>query len=190
MIGKAKACVGGTSLIGYVIDQKKGYELERSNLSGQTPSELYRSMQVIQNQNLRCKNNTISIVLSPEIDDGKKLTTEQWKHLSKSAISALGVNPEDAQYISFIHTEKEHKHLHIILNRVQDDGKLVKDSYIGKRMQHIAHNLALDMNLVSAKVIKEEKQSERKELLKEFRADFRKAHDQVSETYPKNLEEY
>lgn len=190
MIGKAKACVGGTSLIGYVIDQKKGYELERSNLSGQTPSELYRSMQVIQNQNLRCKNNTISIVLSPEIDDGKKLTTEQWKHLSKSAISALGVNPEDAQYISFIHTEKEHKHLHIILNRVQDDGKLVKDSYIGKRMQHIAHNLALDMNLVSAKVIKEEKQKERKELLKEFRADFRKTHDLVSETFPKDLEEY
>lgn len=96
MIGKAKACVGGTNLIGYVINQKKGYELERSNLSGQTPSELFSSMQVIQNQNLRCKNNTISIVLSPEIDDGKKLTPEQWKRLSKSAISALGVNPEDA----------------------------------------------------------------------------------------------
>ena len=190
MIGKAKACVGGTSLIGYVIDQKKGYELERSNLSGQTPSEIYTSMQVIQNQNLRCKNNTVSIVLSPEIDDGKKLTPEQWKRLSKSAISELGINPKDAQYISFIHTEKEHKHLHIILNRVQDDGKLIKDSYIGKRMQHIAHNLALDMNLVSAKVIKEDKQKERKELLKEFRADFRKVHSQVKETYPKDLEEY
>ena len=112
-------------------------------------------MQVI--QNLRCKNNTISIVLSPEIDDGKNLTTDQWKHLSESAVSALGLNPEEAQYISFIHTKKEHKHLHIILNRVQDDGKLIKDSYIGKRMQHIAHNLALDMNLISAKVVKEKK---------------------------------
>ena len=190
MIGKAKACVGGTNLISYIINQKKGYELERSNLSGQTPSELYSSMQVIQNQNLRCKNNTISIVLSPEIDDGKKMTTDQWKHLSKSAISELGINPENAQYISFIHTEKEHKHLHIILNRVQDNGKLIKDNYIGKRMQHIAHNLALDMNLISAKIVKEEKQRERKELLKEFRADFRKAHRQVKETYPKDLEEY
>ena len=68
MIAKAKACVGGSKLIGYVINEKKGYALERCNLSGENPSELFASMQVIQNQNLRCQNNTISIAQAMEIN--------------------------------------------------------------------------------------------------------------------------
>ena len=190
MIAKAKACVGGTKLIGYVVNEKKGYELERCNLSGESPSELFASMQVIQNQNLRCQNNTISIVLSPEIGDGNKLTNDEWKQLTKGFLSSLGVDPEEAQYISFIHTEKEHKHVHIVLNRVKDNGRLIKDHYIGKRAQHIAHKLAKEMNLKSAMEIREQKQKERKELLKDFRTSFRMAHESVKNKFPENMEEY
>ena len=190
MIAKAKACVGGSKLIGYVVNEKKGYELERCNLSGENPSELFASMQVIQNQNLRCQNNTISIVLSPEIGDGNKLTNDQWKQLTSGFLSSLGVDPEEAQYISFIHTEKKHKHVHIVLNRVKDNGKLIKDHYIGKRAQHIAHKLAKEMNLKSAMEIKEQEQKARKEHLKDFRESFRIAHESVKNEYPKDITEY
>lgn len=190
MIAKAKACVGGSKLIGYVINEKKGYELDRNNLSGENPSELFASMQVIQNQNLRCQNNTISIVLSPEKDDGKKLTNDEWRQLSKALLSELGVDAEQAQYISFIHTEQAHKHLHIVLNRVKDNGKLIKDHYIGKRVQHIAHKLAKEMDLKSAMEIKEQKQKERKELLKDFRSSFKTAHESVKNKFPENIEKY
>ena len=190
MIAKAKSCIGGTALFGYVVNEKKGYELERNNLSGEKASELYRSMQVIQNQNLRCKNNTISIVLSPEKSYGKVMTAEQWKDLSKRFISDLGVNVDEAQYLSFIHTEKEHKHLHIILNRVNDDCSLIKDHFIGKRAQHIAHRIAKEMNLQSAREIKQQKEKEAKAVLKEFREDFRNVHESVKKQFPKSLQEY
>lgn len=190
MIGMAKACIGGSALIGYVINEKKGYELERNNLSGENPNELFASMQVIQNQNLRCQNNTISLVLSPEKDEGKKLTDNEWKQLTKGFLSALGVDVEEAQYISFVHTEKEHKHVHIILNRVQDDGSLIKDHFIGKRAQHIAHRLAKEMNLKSAMEIKRENEKTRKEHLKDFRVLFKMSHDAVKEKFPKDVHEY
>lgn len=190
MIGKAKACIGGSKLMSYVINEKKGYELERNNLSGKTPFELFDSMQVIQNQNLRCKNNTISIVLSPEKDDGKKLTDDDWRKLTKGFLSSLGIDAKQAQYISFIHTEKKHKHVHIILNRVQDDATLIKDHFIGKRAQHIAHKLAKGMNLKSAMEIKRENEKSRKEQLKDFRALFRTSHEAVKEKYPKDITTY
>lgn len=190
MIAKAKSCVGGTALIGYVVNQKKGHELERNNLSGEKASELYRSMRVIQNQNLRCKNNTISVVLSPEKSDGKVMTNEQWRGLTTRFLSALGINKTEAQYISFIHTEKEHRHVHIILNRVNDDGSLIKDHFIGKRAQHIAHRVAKEMNLKSAREIKEQKEKDAKTVLKQFREEFCTAHELVKSQYPKSLQAY
>ena len=190
MIAKAKSCVGGTALFGYVVDKKKGYELERNNLSGEKASELYRSMRVIQNQNLRCRNNTISVVLSPEKSDGKAMTNQQWSSLTTRFLSALGINEKEAQYISFIHTEKEHRHVHIILNRVNDDGSLIKDHFIGKRAQHIAHRVAKEMNLKSAREIKEQKEKDAKTILKDFREEFCIAHKLVKNQYPKSLQSY
>lgn len=190
MIAKAKACVGGTSLIGYVVNNKKGYELERNHLSGEKPSELYRSMQVIQNQNLRCKNNTISIVLSPEKSDGQKLTDEQWRTITKKFIKELGIGEKEAQYISFIHTEKEHKHLHLILNRVNDDGTLIKDNFIGKRAQYIGHRIAKEMNLISAKEEKAKNENNLKTELKSFRKLFKQAHESIKKLLPSNIQEY
>ncbi len=190
MIAKAKSCVGGTALFGYVVDKKKGYELERNNLSGEKASELYRSMRVIQNQNLRCRNNTISVVLSPEKSDGKVMTNVQWSSLTTRFLSALGINEKEAQYISFIHTEKEHRHVHIILNRVNDDGSLIKDHFIGKRAQHVAHQVAKEMNLKSAREIKEQKEKDAKTILKDFREEFCIAHKLVKRQYPKSLPEY
>lgn len=190
MIAKAKSCVGGTALVGYVVNPQKGYELMRNNLSGETASEVYESMQIIQNQNLRCKNNTISIVLSPEIEDGKKLSNEQWQAITNKLLVELGVDAKEAQYLCFIHTEKEHKHAHVVLNRVKDDGSLLKDNYIGVRAQHIAHNIAIEMGLKSAMEMKRQREQSEKERMKEFRMKFRKEHEQVRQQLPTGIEEY
>ncbi|MFV0505406.1 MAG: relaxase/mobilization nuclease domain-containing protein [Bacteroidales bacterium] len=190
MIAKASSCIGGTALIGYVVNPKKGYELERNNLSGVKASELYESMRVIQNQNLRCKNNTISIVLSPEVEDGKRLSDAQWRDLSKRFLNGLGIDADDSQYLCFIHTEKEHKHVHIIINRINYDGTPVKDNYIGKRAQRVAHELALEMGLKSARDIKQQREQSEKQRAKQFRMDFKQAHEEVSNLQPTSIEAY
>ena len=76
----------------------------------------------------------------------------------------------------FVHTEKEHKHVHIILNRVKQDGTLIKDSFISKKAQFVAHEMALKHGFTSAKELKKVKEQERKLFYKEVRNLIKKSH--------------
>lgn len=190
MISKAKSCIGGTALFNYVVNDKKGYELLRSNISGVTPKEMYFDMSIIQQQNLRCKNNTISMVLSPTIEDGLKMTDEQLKNLTRDFLMEMDLNPKTNQFIAFVHTEKDHKHIHLIVNRVNSDGSLIKDNFISKKAQIVAHNVAIKHGLTSAKELKHAKEQERKQQYKEIRSLIKNAHYSVLKEKPNNLEVY
>ncbi len=190
MIGKASACPGGTALFNYVINDKKGYELTRNGLSGTTPKELYDDMNIIQKQNSRCTNNTISIVISPTVDDGKKLSDTELKVITEAFLTELDLDPKKQQYLAFIHTEKDHKHIHVLLNRVQENGKLVQDNFIGKRAQHAAHRVAIKYGMTSARELKYENESKRAELNKNIKQHIKTAHLDVLKQNPKNLNDY
>lgn len=190
MIGKASACPGGTALFNYVINDKKGYELTRNGISGSTPKELYENMNIIQKQNLKCSNNTISIVLSPTVDDGKKLSNIELIAITKDFLTELNLDPNRQQYIAFVHNEKEHKHIHVLLNRVQENGKLIQDNYIGKRAQHAAHRVALKNGITSARELKHKNESKNAVLNKEIKQRIKTAHLDVLKQNPRTLNDY
>ncbi|WP_300979267.1 relaxase/mobilization nuclease domain-containing protein [Flavobacterium sp.] len=190
MIGKASACPGGTALFNYVISDKKGYELTRNGLSGTTPKELYDDMNIIQKQNSRCNNNTISIVISPSVHDGKKLSDTELKAITEAFLTELDLDPKKQQYLAFVHTEKDHKHIHVLLNRVQENGKLIQDNFIGKRAQHAAHRVAIKYGMISARELKYENESKRAALNKNIKQFIKTAHLDVLKQNPKNLNDY
>ncbi len=190
MISKAKSCPGGTALFNYVVNEQKGYELFRNGLSGITPKELYSDMTIIQNQNLRCTNNTISIVLSPSIKDGSQMSNDQLKNLTENFLKELDLDPKQRQFIAFVHTEKDHKHVHILMNRVKTNGKLLKDNFISKYAQEAAHKAALEYGLTSAKDLKEAAERKRKNSNKEVKNIIKKANYLVLKSKPKNLKKY
>lgn len=190
MISKAKSCPGGTALFNYVVNEKKGYELLRNGLSGLTPKELYTDMSILQQQNLRCVNNTISIVLSPTIKDGSSMSNTNLKELTEDFLKEMKLDPRTNQFIAFVHTEKDHKHVHLLLNRVKSDGSLIKDSFISKYAQSAAHKSAIKYGLTSAKEIKEAKELERKNANKEVKNVIIKCHYLVLKREPKNLKVY
>ena len=190
MIGKASACPGGTALFNYVINDKKGYELTRNGLSGTTPKELYDDMNIIQKQNSRCNNNTISIVISPTVHDGKKLSDTELKAITEAFLTELDLDPKKQQYLAFVHTEKDHKHIHMLLNRVQENGKLIQDNFIGKRAQHAAHRVAIKYGMISARELKYENESKRAALNKNIKQFIKTAHLDVLKQNPKNLNDY
>ncbi len=151
MIGKAKSCIGGNALANYVIKDAKGYELLRNNLSGEMPTEILHEMKIIQDLNQKAQYKTLSLVLSPEKTEGQMLTNKELKEMTLDFLKELKIDTKNQQYLAFIHTEKEHKHIHIICNRVNDDGTLVSDSFIGKKAQWAAHRIAKERGLISAK---------------------------------------
>ncbi|EPH09630.1 hypothetical protein HMPREF9713_02642 [Myroides odoratimimus CCUG 12700] len=190
MIAKAKTCIGGTALFNYVINPNKGYELVRNNLSGETPKDMFQTMQILQNQNSRCKNNTISVVISPTIEDSKKMTDQDLNNLVHDFLVGLKLDPKHAQYIAFVHTEKEHKHIHILANRIDENGKALKDNYIGFQAQRIAHEIALKYGWFSIRQENENKKEQVKANQKQVAQEIKKAHYFVLKEQPKGLQQY
>ncbi len=193
MVGLAKACSGGGALANYVINENKGYELDRNNLCGLTPKEIVEEFKMIQNLNQRAINKTFSLVLSPDIKDGKNLSNDELKAMTQEYLTKLGIDPEKQQYVAFVHTEKEHRHVHIIANRVEPNGKLISDHHIGKRGQWIAHEIAKERGLTSAKEkmfenIKNNEQN--KGNLKELKSEIFKKHEQVLKNNPGTFSKY
>lgn len=190
MVSKAKSCPGGTALFNYVVNEAKGYDLLRNDISGVTPKEMYSDMMVFQQQNLRCVNNTISMVLSPTIADGQKITNEELKELTQDFLKLMNLNPKSNQFIAFVHDEKDHKHIHILLNRVKKDGTLINDSFISKKAQTAAHEVAKAHNLTSAKEIKEQNESKAKLAHTDIKKVIKSSHFKALATEPANLKEY
>ncbi len=193
MVGLAKACSGGGALANYVLNENKGYELDRNNLCGLTPKEIVEEFKMIQDLNQRATNKTFNLVLSPDIKDGKNLSNHELKTMTQEYLTKLGIDTEKQQYVAFVHTEKEHKHIHIIANRVQPDGKLISDHHIGKRGQWIAHEIAKERGLVSAKEkmfenIKNNEQN--KGNLKELKSEIFKKHQEVLKNNPGTFSKY
>lgn len=193
MIGKAKSCVGGFSLFNYVVDDEKGIEISRNNLCGETPIELFQEMKILQNLNHKATNKLISIVLSPHVNDGENLTKKQLENITKEFLKDLEIDLEKSQFIAFLHTEKRHRHIHILLNRVDENGKLFKDHHIGKKAQWSAHRVAGKNGLISAKQIRIDKikaSEDIKSNSKNLRKEIYQKHLKVMESKPMTLEKY
>ncbi len=190
MISKAKACPGGTALFLYIMKENKGYELFRNKLFGNTPKEIFTEMSIIQKQNLRCINNTISIVISPAIKDSSKMTDMQLRNFTEDVLQELNLEPNNRQFLAYVHTEKKHKHIHLVMNRVLPDGTLIKDHRISNRTQRAAHIVAKEYGLISAKEIKEAKENKRKIENKKIIEEIKKACYYVLKRHPRNLNEF
>ena len=193
MIGKAKSCIGGTALANYVMKDVKGYELLRNNLSGETPTEILHEMKIIQDLNQKAQYKTLSLVLSPEKTEGQKLTNKELQEMTLDFLKELKIDTKNQQYLAFVHTEKEHKHIHIICNRVKDDGTLVSDNFIGKKAQWAAHRIAKERGLISAKerMIENLKNIEQgKDNKRAIKNKILEKHNLVMKINPKSMEEY
>ena len=192
MISKAKSCIGGFSLFQYVINENKGYELFRNGLCGESALEIFQEMKILQDHNQRAKNKLFSIVLSPNIEEGKQMTKKQLKNLLKDYLLDLGFNPEKEQFLAFVHDEKKHIHIHVLMNRIQRNFQLHNDHFIGLRAQWSAHRTAEKFGLISAKQIRIEKikEAEKTSVTKSLKSEIFKKHQQVLESKPLTLENY
>ncbi len=186
MIGKGKSISHTRASISYGWNQEKEAEIiYKEHLIGETPREIAQEFKIIQDQNCRCKNNTLSFVLSPTIKDGKKLTQEELNTLTQKFIQQMQLH--NRQSIAFVHRDKAHTHVHLYVNRIGFDGKAYNDSYIGKRSQQVADQVAKEMGLQRARDI----QYQRFEKQKQLRQEIKLLHEKImKEQRLKELDRY
>lgn len=186
MIGKGKSISHTGASMAYGWNESKNAEVVfQQNLAGENPKEVTEEFKIIQGQNERCKKNTLSFVLSPTIEDGKKLSAKQLQELTQRFANEMKLNQRQA--IAFVHRDKEHVHLHLYVNRIDFQGKAYKDSYIGKRSQKAAEKVANQMGLSTVKEIQQEKLNQ----LHQTRAEIKQISERVmTELKPKDFDQY
>lgn len=191
MIGMAKACPGGGSLLNYIINDRKGYELFRSNLCGNTSQELLEEFRISQELNQRTTNKVLSLVLSPSIEDSEKLNDEDLKGLTIEFLKELKIDNENHQILTFIHNEKQkHKHIHIYCSRIDLTGKALSDHFIGKKAQWAAHKIATKRGLISAKQIMINKIKSADDNLKAIKKEIHEKHQKAISMQLDSLDSY
>src|SRR5690606_16650242 len=186
MIGKGKSISHTRASMMYGWNQEKEAEIVFSqNIAGENPAEITREFRFIQEQNINCQKNTLSFVLSPTIEDGRSLKHKELREICQKFMKEMNLG--ERQAIAFVHQDKEHKHIHLYVNRIDFNGKAYNDSFIGKRSQLAAEKVAGEMNITTVKQVQVEKEIN----LKDIRYEIKRRHDLVmKDNRPKTYNQY
>jgi hypothetical protein len=79
---------------------------------------------------------------------GEQVTNEKMILIAKEYLEQLGI--KNTQYVVVKHTDRKHPHVHIVANRVDNDGKTIKDNWLGLRGKKVAQHLTQKHELVQA----------------------------------------
>ncbi|TLP71187.1 relaxase/mobilization nuclease domain-containing protein [Maribacter sp. ACAM166] len=157
MIGKGKAVAHTGVSIAYGWDKEKDAEIViNHHLAGDNAQEVTEEFKMVQEMNKRCHNNTLSFILSPTVEDGKKLNKEKLREMTERFLKEMQL--KERQVIAFVHRDKAHTHVHLYVNRIGFDGKAYNDSFIGKRSQLAAERVAKEMGITTVNEVQMEKQ--------------------------------
>jgi hypothetical protein len=149
MVSKAKAIRGSAQSISYIqFDKVLGdaMELDRYGVVSDDPNEILQEFRLMQEANEKCEKNTISMVISPSSE--KEFSKSELRDIARTHLKGLGL--ENNQYLATVHQSTGKTHIHIIANRIDEQGKAVSDSFISKRSQDISEKIAQKKGLLTA----------------------------------------
>ena len=148
MISKAKSIKGSVASVSYIQnDEGEAYELIREGIASDKPSDILKEFRMMQQCNTRCDNNMISMVISPSSE--KKFNNTELKEILQQHLKELKLDKN--QYLATVHMSTGKPHIHVLVNRIDYEGKAVSDQFISKRSQKISERVAKDRGLLTAK---------------------------------------
>ena len=118
---------------------------------------------------------------------GEKPSDEKMVEIAKEYLENCGI--KNTQYAITKHIDKDHPHMHVIANMVNNAGRSISDSWIGAKARKVSQALTIKHGLQQAL----SKHIERTNLdaLSEYEANKYKIYQTISETLPscRNLEQ-
>ena len=128
MIGDLKKRASFARVVNYVNNPKKARLIDSKDVRLDDNATIARSMhgQADDKPGRKLKNPVYHISLDFAHEDAPKLTDELMVEIAREYMRRMGIT--NTQYIVCRHTDREHQHLHIVANRVDNDGNTISDS--------------------------------------------------------------
>ena len=128
MMGDLKKRASFARLVNYVNNPKKARLIDSKDVRLDDNATIARSMQGQANDKpgRKLKNPVYHISLDFAHEDAAKLTDALMVEIAREYMRRMGI--VNTQYIVSRHTDREHQHLHIVANRVDNDGNTISAS--------------------------------------------------------------
>ena len=149
MIAKIMKGSGFKGVINYILDPKKGTELiDSSGVRTDSISHIAQSFIDQTELNPRVGKVVGHISLSFSAQDSPRLSNEWMVKVAREYVEKMGI--KDTQYIIGRHFDKEHPHVHIAFNRIDNKGKTISDRNDRLRSEKICKELTAKYSLYFA----------------------------------------
>ena len=159
MIAKIMKGSSFKGVINYILDPNKGTELiDSSGLRTDSISHIVQSFIDQTELNPRVGKVVGHISLSFSAQDSPRLSNEWIVKVAREYLDKMGI--KDTQYIIGRHFDKEHPHIHIAFNRINNYGKTISDRNDRFKSEKICKELTTKYGLYFA---------DGKEKVKEYR---------------------
>ena len=142
MIAKAIKGKGFGGAVAYDLE-KEDRRLLATNMDGETPRELAREFGEI--RKLRPTLGRAVLHVSLSAAPGEHLTDAQWVEVGQRYLRGMGLHQN--QYLITRHVDTEHEHIHLLVNRIRFDGKVVSDSNDYRRQEALMREIERDYAL-------------------------------------------
>jgi len=127
-------------VINYVLDKAKQTEiLAAEGIRTKSHESVIRSFSAQAGMNPRVTKKVGHISLDFSAQDKDKLTNAKMVQIAKEYMEKMGII--NTQYIIGRHHDKEHPHIHIVFNRVDNNGKTISDKNDRYRSEKICKEL-------------------------------------------------
>lgn len=149
MIGKLTKGKNFYTIVSYILDSKKDAQLiDSEGVLTACHQDIISSFNIQAKLNPRLGLRVGHTSLNFHKNDLPKLTNEFIVKIAREYLELMGIT--NTQYIIGRHYDKEHPHIHICYNRVNDDGKAVSDKNDRFRNAKITNALTIKYGLYYA----------------------------------------
>jgi hypothetical protein len=127
-------------VVKYIIDEKKKTQiLDADGLRMKSLSSVIDSFVMQAGMNGRVSKPVGHISLDFSVQDREKLTNQLMVRIARDYMKRMRIT--DTQYIIARHFDREHPHIHLVFNRVGNNGKTISDSNDRYRSEKICKEL-------------------------------------------------
>ena len=139
MIGKIKKGSGFKGCVNYVLGKEQAVLLHADGVLTESRGDIIRSFCMQTGMNPDLKKPVGHIALSYSAVDAPKLTDEKMVQLAQEYMREMKIT--DTQYIIVRHQDREHPHVHIVFNRIDNNCKTISDSIDMYRNEQVCKKL-------------------------------------------------
>ena len=145
MIGKVITGRSFGGCIRYVIQKRDALILEGAGVRIQETNQTINDFNLQRKYNPNLGQAVGHIALSWSMNDLPKLNDEVMVNMAKEYLQKMKI--QDTQYLIVKHQDRDHPHIHIVYNRVDNNGKTIADNFQKQRNVKVCKDMTLKHGL-------------------------------------------